>query len=1137
MKARCRGLIAVVLALLILGGASLAAVHGASPGPSRWLPGDSVITPAAGDQSNPEIARGNEVSLVVWHDRRALEPYGGYEYETGADIFGLRLDPAGNPIETTPFLITNRKANQEYPKVAWNGSMWATVYETYDTGGTGYYEKRLAFSRVDAAGNTIDAQPVLIYNSVPSGPTYWDLAAVGADWVVAFSAPNGDIAAVRLTAGGQVVQPPVTLVPATYYVRSNFHLACTGTTCLLTFNDQYDNGTYTSGAVRFDASLNVLGSGLYQIAGNPIGDLTSNGTSYYMIWQGQLPDYTQAIFGSRINASGQPLDGAGVNISGAHAPEAYTSAAVIWDGSQWKVTWGYHGVAVARVSAVGQVLDPGGVSVTGPLTGPVAPTSNGGLQIVWSDYISSQNDVYTANIASTLSAGPNRNISTGQPQQLSADVATSGNGFLLAFLSDTASNKRIAVQPLDAQGNPLTVEPVQLESGPNVNGPGAPGVAWNGSLYLVTWANAQGVVAQRVRPDGSKVDLAPFVVMSSAFGRPDVAALGDTFLVVGRKFGYTPEFITALGARVRGSDGAVLDASPKLLGGGYVRSVAVATLGDRWIYAFMSNWTHDESAADTAVGFVAADGAVSATTGVYTFSTAGGNGIHEVSLAANSSIALLVQSAEITSGVETDLIGWMIQPNGSKSALINFTPWREDQYRPRVAWDGSRFIVVYQDQRNAFATNSLEQLDARSDLFGMRVNPDGSLVDPQGFVFSATRNAESHVNVTAANGVALIAASIFRPETGIIAYRTGYTLYGGGNQWPIAQANAAPANADTPAAVSFSSAGSTDLDGTIQSYLWDFGDGATSTEANPTHLYTAGGEYVATLTITDNGGTQTTQTVRVDAHTPNQTPVAVAHANPASGAVPLNVTFTSSGSYDPDGAIGNYKWVFHDGSEYWGQTSYFTYPTSGTYSATLYVYDVSNAIGADTVTVNVGGAQPTSTPTATQTATLTPPKTNTPTHTPTATPRGRKTTTPTPTRTPTRTPTPSNTSTVTATASNTPTATLTPTPTSGTGCTTNCLRSTGITLAASGFSRVTVSGNVTVKDEKGNVVAAAQVQATWARPDGSQVSQAATTNTSGVATFSTSGGRGTYTLTITGITKASYTFDPANSVLSKSITR
>jgi len=47
---------------------------------------------------------------------------------------------------------------------------------------------------------------------------------------------------------------------------------------------------------------------------------------------------------------------------------------------------------------------------------------------------------------------------------------------------------------------------------------------------------------------------------------------------------------------------------------------------------------------------------------------------------------------------------------------------------------------------------------------------------------------------------------------------------------------------------------STDSDGTIDSRGWDFGDGSTSTQQNPSHTYAADGTYTVTLTVTDNGG-------------------------------------------------------------------------------------------------------------------------------------------------------------------------------------------------------------------------------------------------------------------------------------------
>ena len=104
--------------------------------------------------------------------------------------------------------------------------------------------------------------------------------------------------------------------------------------------------------------------------------------------------------------------------------------------------------------------------------------------------------------------------------------------------------------------------------------------------------------------------------------------------------------------------------------------------------------------------------------------------------------------------------------------------------------------------------------------------------------------------------------------------------------------------------------------------------------------------------------------------------------------------------------------------------------------------------------------------------------------------------------------------------------------------TTQLLRSTGISLSAKLLKNgVSVSGSVNVNDEGGGSVSGATVAVSWKLPDGSTQNQTASTSSNGVARFSTSGRRGTYTLTVNNITKSGYTFDPGNSVLSKSITK
>ena len=137
--------------------------------------------------------------------------------------------------------------------------------------------------------------------------------------------------------------------------------------------------------------------------------------------------------------------------------------------------------------------------------------------------------------------------------------------------------------------------------------------------------------------------------------------------------------------------------------------------------------------------------------------------------------------------------------------------------------------------------------------------------------------------------------------TGII-WKINHT---GGNQAPIAKASASPNNGYSPLSVNFSSAGSSDPDGDAISYRWDFGDGQTSTLANPTHIYSATGvrTFTATLTVTDSSGLTGVATVKVTVG--SAAPTATIYT-PANGTVVHDgdvVSFSGAGSDPDDGTL------------------------------------------------------------------------------------------------------------------------------------------------------------------------------------------------------------------------------------------
>ncbi|MBI5285999.1 MAG: PKD domain-containing protein, partial [Deltaproteobacteria bacterium] len=85
------------------------------------------------------------------------------------------------------------------------------------------------------------------------------------------------------------------------------------------------------------------------------------------------------------------------------------------------------------------------------------------------------------------------------------------------------------------------------------------------------------------------------------------------------------------------------------------------------------------------------------------------------------------------------------------------------------------------------------------------------------------------------------------------------------NQPPIAKASASPVDGNVPLKVGFSSSGSADPEGQALTYNWNFGDGTSSKEANPTHSYTIAraNPYSITLKVMDNKGLSATASCRV----------------------------------------------------------------------------------------------------------------------------------------------------------------------------------------------------------------------------------------------------------------------------------
>ena len=160
---------------------------------------------------------------------------------------------------------------------------------------------------------------------------------------------------------------------------------------------------------------------------------------------------------------------------------------------------------------------------------------------------------------------------------------------------------------------------------------------------------------------------------------------------------------------------------------------------------------------------------------------------------------------------------------------------------------------------------------------------------------------------------------------------------GSGPAAPTADFTADPTSGCAPLTVNFSDASS----GEITDWSWDFGDGTTSTEQNPTHTYNNPGNYTVSLTVTGPGGSDTE--TKTDYITVYQPITADFSGSPTSGDAPLTVNFTDQSTGD----VTAWSWDFGDGGTSTEQNPSHEYTAAGTYTVKL---TASNSCDSDTKT-------------------------------------------------------------------------------------------------------------------------------------------------------------------------------------------
>ncbi len=231
-----------------------------------------------------------------------------------------------------------------------------------------------------------------------------------------------------------------------------------------------------------------------------------------------------------------------------------------------------------------------------------------------------------------------------------------------------------------------------------------------------------------------------------------------------------------------------------------------------------------------------------------------------------------------------------------------------------------------------FTDNSSGSLTAWKWTFG-----DGNTSTQQNPAYTYSKAGKFNVALTTSNaaGSNTVTKYSFINVTG-----SGSVVPNSARMVPSTSFSASSTSGNVPLTINFTDSSP----GSPTSWKWTFGDGGTSTDKNPVHIYNKTGQFSVTLTANNaNGSNALTKTSYIVVLSGLNAPVTNFSASPTSGSVPLSIGFTDQSIGSPT----SWKWTFGDGGTSIDKNPVHTYNKTGQYSVSL---TTSNSGGSNALT-------------------------------------------------------------------------------------------------------------------------------------------------------------------------------------------
>lgn len=510
---------------------------------ARVSPAGTVLDPGGFDisadtfwQKEPSLVSDGSDWFVVWADGRVVGLY---------DFRGARVNASGTVLDPDGILISPDTVSQVAPAIGFDGTNYFVAWE--DNRGEFPYNGDVVGTRVSTTGTVLDPDGIVVshqYND-EHDPA---VGGGGGNFLVAWTDnrdPESDIYGTRVTGAGQVEDPDGLGLsfagdyrdgPAVAYGEGQW-LAAWGDYRSDRWGDLYGARVTTWDTVRDES-----GFAISTALGHQLFPAAAWGTSSWLVvWSdGRASPSEFDIYCSRVSASGQVLDPAGIQLCAATNYQYFPDVA--FDGTNWLVVWedlreGYDDVDIwgARVTQDGTVLDPGGVNITNDPTdkgGPALCFDGTNYLLAWNDEMGGSYDrVYAIRLSPDMTALDTAINVSGSSRQAYPDIAHDGTNWLVAWQDRRSNQFNVKAARVGPDGAVLDSTPIAVSTADGEQG--VPDVTFDGFNWLVVWDHylpyqqqQSDIWGARVTPDGQVLDSVLVMSVPGAQTAPKVADNG-----------------------------------------------------------------------------------------------------------------------------------------------------------------------------------------------------------------------------------------------------------------------------------------------------------------------------------------------------------------------------------------------------------------------------------------------------------------------------------------------------------------------------------------------------------------------------------------------------------------------------------